>query len=87
MTDVTGQRMVPPQYFAVLPRRAPAPWSANASNRPNVFFQVGAACCLSECAVAIVASMFAVIRTRVAARRALAGQSPGALAGHGASLD
>ena len=38
---------------------APAPWSANAARgwNPNVFFHVGAAFSLSECAITIVASM------------------------------
>ena len=42
----------------------PAPWSAQAviGWKPNVFFQVGAACCFSECAITIVASRSTVTR-------------------------
>ena len=45
------------------PRPPPAPWSANAARgwNPKVFFQVGAACSFSECAITIVASRSTVI--------------------------
>ena len=58
----------------------PAPWSAQAviGWNPNVFFQVGAACSFSECAITIVASRSTV--TSPPSRRARrAGQRPGPL--------
>ena len=58
-----------------------APWSAQAviGWNPKVFFQVGAACSFSECAITMVASRSTVTRPAVRAGRGVPGQRPGPL--------